>query len=252
MGTAEVGLRVRVKWFSWSACPGETVSWGECPKVSVMVTVHAPPRSVPTAPVLRRRSPLDPPPGSWAVVGVGAHGREVLSALDRSGIPAVGYEVAAGPEGSPVRWGHKVIAIEEIDDIDSLAVTSRAAGEITTDYYSGVVICVGAYDDWDFIDPETLNVCAEGPVLAHRMFTPRHPAIIVSGPDSDPGLEHQAQLIAAFAGALRDHPRTALSFHRRACARLLPGWPRVTTDPAAGRDYEEVLAEDLAQLRGAP
>lgn len=214
-------------------------------------TGHAPPRSVATAPVLRRLSPLDPPPGSWAVVGAGSHGRAVMAALERSGIPHVGYDRRAGADGEHLRWGHRVIAIEDIDDIDSLAVTTRAAGEITTDYFAGVVICVGGYDRWDFIDPDTLNVCADGPVLAHRMFTPRHPAIVVSGPDSDPGLDHQAELIAAFAAALRDHPRTALAFHRRACARLLPGWPRVTTDPAAGRDYDQVLAEDLALLRGA-
>ena len=213
---------------------------------------HVPPRHVPVVPVMRRPSPVDPAPGAWAVVGLGAHGQAMRAALARAGVPTLGYDEVEGigvPDGS-IRWGHRVIAIEEIDDIDALAVTSRdvATGEITTEYLAGVVLSVGGYDDWHFIDPDMLNVCDGRPVLAHRMFTPRHPAVVVSGPDVTAGLDRQAEVVAAYAGALRTSPRRALAFHRRACARLLPGYPRVTTDPVAGQDYETVLSHDLQSL----
>lgn len=211
---------------------------------------QVPPRHVPVVPVMRRLSPVDPAPGAWAVVGTGAHGRAVLGGLADHGIPVLGYD-SSGPGSDPrVRWGHEVIAIDEIDDIDSLAVTSRdvTTHEITTEYFAGVALCVGAYGDWRFIDPDMLNVCEGRPALAHRMFTPRHPAIVVSGPDVTAGLPLQVEVIAAYAVALRQSPRAALSFHRRACARLLPGFPRVVTDPVADQDYEAVLGRDLESL----
>ena len=54
--------------------------------------------------------------------------------------------------------------------------------------------------------------------------------------------------MAMISAAKRNNPRRALAFHRRACARLLPGYPRVVTDPVADQDYEAVLAADLASL----
>ncbi len=201
---------------------------------------------------MRRPSPLDPASGSWAVVGVGDHGTAVLRGLAQAQVPALGYDRRSDGGDDRVRWGHEVLAIEEIEDIDALAVTSRdvATGEITTEYVAGAVICTGPYSDWSFIDPDTLNVVAGEPVLAHRMFTPRHPALVVSGPDVTAGLEHQAQVIATYARTLRQEPRRALAFHRRACARLLPGYPRVQTDPVAGEDYDDVLDRDLTSLTG--
>lgn len=192
--------------------------------------------------------------GTWAVIGAGTHGTAAREALAAAGIPTIDYDsTAAAGEGDGIgvqRRGHEVIAIEEIEDIESLAITSRdvATDEITTEYVSGAVICTGTYADWSFIDPDTLNVVDGHPVLAHRMFTPRHPAIVVSGPDVTAGLERQATVIAAYAAALRSEPRRALAFHRRACARLLPGYPRVVTDPVADQDYEAVLDADLASL----
>lgn len=211
---------------------------------------HVPPRHVPVVPVMRRLSPVDPEPGAWAVIGAGDHGLAVLAGLDDSGIPVIGYDQGRAGSDPRVRWGHQVIAIEEIDDIDSLAVTSRdsVTHEITTEYFAGVALCVGVYDDWRFIDSGMLNVCDERPVLAHRMFTPRHPAVVVSGPDVTVGLPLQAEVIAAYAAALQASPRDALSFHRKACARLLPGFPRVVTDPVADEDYETVLGRDLESL----
>lgn len=215
-----------------------------------------PGRHVPVRPVMRRPSALDPATGTWAIIGAGTHGRAAEQALATAGIPTISYDrVPAAGDGNAVttgvqRMAHEVIAIEEIEDIDALAITSRDVGtdEITTEYVSGAVICAGRYDDWPFVDPDTLNVVAGRPVLAHRMFTPRHPAILVSGPDVATGLQRQADVIAAYAGTLADEPRRALAFHRRACARLLPGYPRVVTDPADGRDYEAVLDDDLASL----
>ncbi len=209
---------------------------------------------------MRRPSAVDPAAGTWAVIGLGDHGNSVAKALHARGIPVMGYDVRPGPVGAQAadgvdttqlaRWGHRVIAVDEIDDIDSLAVTSRdvASHEITTEYFAGVAVCAGAYADWDFIEPEMLNVCDGRPALAHRMFTPRHPAIIVSGPDVTAGLARQAEVIAAYASALRHAPRAALSFHRRACGRLLPGFPRVSTDPVADENYLTVLDRDLASL----
>ncbi len=202
--------------------------------------------------LVRRPSPEDPATGTWAVIGMGAHGAAVRAALVDAGVDVLSYDrLPQADDGEPgVLWGHLVIAVEEIDDIDALAVTSvdLAQRTLVTDYVAGVAICVGAYADWPFLDPETLNVVTDTPVLAHRMFTPRHPAIVVSGPDADPALERQAQVVARYAAALRADPRAALAFHRRVCARLLPGWPRVATDPAAGQDYDEVLTADLALL----
>lgn len=209
-----------------------------------------PPRHVTVAPVMRRPSAFDPAPGSWAVIGVGGHGTQVLDQFAAAGVPAIGYDPVVAGDRADVMWGHCVIAVEEIDDIDALAVTSRdeRTHEITTEYVAGVAICVGAYDDWGFIDPETLNVCAAQPVLAHSMFTPRHPAIVVAGAQGVAGGRRQAEVIAAYAAALRDDPRSALTFHRTACARLLPGYPRLTTDPAAGEDLAAVLSRDLEAL----
>lgn len=213
---------------------------------------------------MRRPSQLDPTVGTWAVIGAGAHGTAVAAALTAGGIPTLRYdrstsarststpstsaEASLGTAGDLI--GHEVIAIEEIEDIEALAVTSRdvTTDEITTEYVSGVVICTGRYDDWPFIDPDTLNVVEGHPVLAHRMFTPRHPAIVISGPDVTAGLQQQADVIAAYAATLAAEPRRALAFHRRACARLLPGYPRVLVDPVADQDYESVLDRDLASL----
>lgn len=203
--------------------------------------------------LVRRPSPEDPATGTWAVIGMGDHGTAVRQALLEAGVDVLSYDKSPGADGGAgALWGHLVIAVEEIDDIDALAVTSvdLAQRTLVTDYVAGVVVCVGAYADWPFLDPETLNVVTDTPVLAHRMFTPRHPAIVVSGPDADPALERQAQVVARYAAALGHDPRAALAFHRRVCARLLPGWPRVDTDPAAGEDYDEVLTADLAVLDG--
>ena len=211
-------------------------------------------RQVPVRPVMRRPSPLDPATGTWAVIGAGTHGTAAQQALVAAGIPAIRYDRAPAVDRADSavdrRMGHEVISVEEIEDIEALAVTSRdvITDEITTEYVSGVVIATGPYADWSFIDPDTLNVVDGRPVLAHRMFTPRHPAIVLSGPDVTAGLERQDAVIAAYAAALRNNPRRALAFHRRACARLLPGYPRVVTDPVADQDYEAVLAADLASL----
>lgn len=64
-------------------------------------------------------------------------GDEALSYLDR-------YADHFGLR-EQVRFGHRVIDIEEVDDEDLLAVTSRdvVTGEITTDYFSGVVLATG-------------------------------------------------------------------------------------------------------------
>ncbi|MFN8125989.1 MAG: hypothetical protein U0R64_05720 [Candidatus Nanopelagicales bacterium] len=201
--------------------------------------------------LVRRPSPEDPPVGTWAVLGMGDHGTAIRDALAGSGVDVLAFDSRPGTDAG-VLWGHHVIAIEEIDDIDALAITSVDLAErvLVTDYVTGVVVSVGAYRDWPFLDPETLNVVTDTPVLAHRMFTPRHPAIVVSGPDAAPALERQAQVVARYAVTLRVDPRAALTFHRRVCARLLPGWPRADHDPAAGQDYDAVLAADLAVLDG--
>lgn len=224
-----------------------------------VMSVSPPVRHVPVRPVMRRPSQLDPTAGTWAVIGAGDHGTAVAAALTAAGIPTLRYDrstSARSTSAEPSRptaaelIGHEVIAIEEIEDIEALAITSRdvTTDEITTEYVSGVVICTGRYDDWSFIDPDTLNVVDGHPVLAHRMFTPRHPAIVISGPDVTAGLQQQADVIAAYAATLAAEPRRALAFHRRACARLLPGYPRVVVDPVADQDYESVLDRDLASL----
>ena len=100
------------------------------------------------APVLRRPSTINPAPDAWAVVGTGIRGSTALRALHAVGIPAVGYDrspdtVVTG--AADVLLGHEVIALEEIEDIDALGVTSRdvKTGEISTDYFAGAIIATG-------------------------------------------------------------------------------------------------------------
>lgn len=205
-----------------------------------------PQRNTVVAPVRRRISPVDPAPGAWAVLGVGAKGADVLRELTLARIPALGYDRRpAGADDLPARWGHEVIAVDEIDDMDLLAVTSQDAAtrEINTDYFSGVVLATGEPIP-AFLDPEVLNVHGALPVLAHRTFTPRHPAVLVA----DTEQHVRAAVVAGYAVALRDDPRRALAFHRHVCARIMPGWPQTPPDPDDGADYRDLLARDLDVL----
>jgi hypothetical protein len=151
--------------------------------------------------VRRRRSPIDPPDGSWAVIGVGNQRSPILDALASAGIPAVGYEkdpggtrTSAGTRAPPdrsirfvdsdepdplVRFNHIVISVDEIDDIEGLAVTSwdRLTGEINTDYYAG--ICV-ATENTGFIG-DLVDSGDELSSQTNRVFTPHHPAVVLVG-----------------------------------------------------------------------
>lgn len=208
-----------------------------------------PDQHVAVAPVRRRISPVDPAPGAWAVIGLGSVGVRVLRSIAAASVPVLGYECGAATEVAlPARWGHRVIALDEIDDMDLLAVTSEDAetGEINTDYFAGVVLATGT-EVPDFADPELLNVHDARPVLAHRTFTPRNPAVLVAG--RRPDAELLASVVARYAVTLRDEPRRALAFHRHVCARIIPGWPPVPPDPDDGLDAAELLAQDLTVLQ---
>lgn len=197
-------------------------------------------------PVRRRRSPIDPVAGTWAVIGCGAAGTDALGALRVHGVPALGYDkdgpVVAGPPPE-VRWEHRVIDVDEVDDVDSLAVTSEDAvsGEINTDYVAGVVLAVRPQGGWPFVEDELMNIHDGVAQLAHGIFTPRHPGILALPDSSAAGCE----LVASYAAALWRHPRGALAFHRRVCEPLLPGWPQAPGQTGAG---EEDLRRDLADL----
>lgn len=141
------------------------------------------------AKVRRRRSPIDPPDGSWAVIGTGTGSgvqhSTVLGALAGVHIPVVGYEANHGDENGSdqlIRFDHIVISVDEIDDIEGLAVTSwdRVTGEINTDYFAGVVVatrdtrfCGDLIDSTDF-----------PPSPVHRLFTPHHPAVVLLAPSA--------------------------------------------------------------------
>ena len=167
----------------------------------------------------------------------GDHGTAVRQALLEAGVDVLSYDKSPGADGvSGALWGHLVIAVEEIDDIDALAVTSvdLAQRTLVTDYVAGVVVCVGAYADWPFLDPETLNVVTDTPVLAHRMFTPRHPAIVVSGPDADPASSAKPRWWPAtprLCATTRGRARLPPAGVRPAASRLA----RVDTDPPPAR-----------------
>jgi len=111
-------------------------------------------------------------------------------------VPMVSYDTDS--------TGRTVISVDEIDDIDSLAVTSKdtVTGEIHTDYLAGVVCCTR--------DPASI---AEDFVVpgATSAFTPRHPAFVMVR-DS-----RESELVAEYAQQLRDDPRGGLTRHRHLC-----------------------------------
>lgn len=213
------------------------------------------------APVLRRPSTINPAPDAWAVIGAGIRGSTALRALQAVGIPAVGYDrspdvVVAG--AADVLLGHEVIALEEIEDIDALGVTSRDAttGEISTDYFAGAIIATGKLNpltDLAFLDSEILNVHGDQPRLARKMFTPHHPALIllgISGGYLD-SLDQESRLVASYAAALREDPRKALAYHRHICLSLLDSLA-MSQHPDRAEVSEEqrrnLIADDLLVL----
>lgn len=224
--------------------------------------------------VLRRRSPIDPPDGSWAVIGVGTEPSVVLDALESVGISAVGYEKTADLGRRPdqvVRFDHVVVSVDEIDDIEGLAVTSRdrLTGEINTDYYVGIVVATrNTRFCGDLVDPDD-----SAPLVMRRVFTPHNPAVVLVGPvetesdatpvtragtdpvgkvdtDSVPraGAKSsagvQADFVAAYARLLADSPRRALSFHRGVCAA--PERPRDVGTAPGGLAEQKLSAADVA------
>ena len=213
------------------------------------------------APVLRCPSAINPAPDAWAVVGTGIRGSTALRAFQAVGIPAVGYDsspdtAVSGP--GDVLLGHEVIALEEVEDIDALGVTSRdiATGAISTDYFTGAVIATGRLDplaNLDFLDSEILNVHGGRPRLARQMFTPHHPALIllgISGGFLD-SLDQESRLVASYAALLREDPRKALAYHRNICISLLDSLA-MSNNPDRAEVSEEqrrnLMADDLLAL----
>lgn len=150
-------------------------------------------RLVPVAPVRRRPSRLDPPVGSWALIGHTVLEDEIRRAFGQRGIPLIGYDRTG--------TGREVISVDEIDDVDSLSVTSRdvRSGEIHTDYFAGVVCCLTS--------PESVAPDFAAP----GVFSPFHPAFIT------PRTAGDAEESADYARQLAADPRTALARHRHAC-----------------------------------
>ena len=172
------------------------------------------------AEVLRRPSPLDVPAQSWAVVGLGDRGLRALTVLEAAGLPVLGYDAAStiSATGPARTWlGHRVIALAEIDDIDAIAVTSRAeqTGEINTDYFLGVVVATGATvvaggDAADLLpDPGAATV-----------FSPYHPAVIdLTRTSADMANEAVELVLAPYARRLAEAPRAGLAMHRELVRR---------------------------------
>lgn len=190
--------------------------------------------------VRRRRSPIDPPDGCWAVVGVGIRGSHALAEFAARNVPSIGYEISGNlvaEVGSDrqadeiatadwidnVRFGHLVIAIEEIEDLDLLAVTSRdcQTQEINTDYFAGVVLAIPGDS---FIRQGLVDLADGAWQSMHDLFISDNPALLVLA-ESDSGARYsadgwqelvglQAAVAARFAHVLRENPRGALAFHR--------------------------------------
>lgn len=256
--------------------------------------------------VRRRRSPIDPPDGSWAVIGAGGQRSVVLGALASVGIPVVGYErnprdfdrgpnhavrVDAPESSDPldqyaetdrphrldnsdgkdhpdrfVRFDHVVIAVDEIDDIEGLAVTSwdRLTEEINTDYYAGIVV---ATQDTgfcgDLIDSAGLSSSPES-----RIFTPHHPAVVLVGPaeprsDSSPvppaGVGARARADAelgtqAGPGPIaRGHagPGAGAGQFERAQADFVAAYAKLLADsPRSALSFHRLVSSGTEQLLG--
>ena len=215
----------------------------------------------PVAPVQRRPSPIDPLPEAWAVVGAGTRGSAALRALAAVGIPAIGYDRTSDldfPGDSQVLDGHDVIAVEEIEDIDALGVTSRdlKTDAISTDYYAGVVVATGKLEhltELGFLDREVLNVYGGRPRLARQMFTPHHPALILLGVTGGylDSLDQESRIIARYADRLSSDPRQALAYHRQICLSLLDSLALARNPDRADVSEEQrrnLIADDLQFL----
>ena len=215
----------------------------------------------PVAPVLRRPSPIDPVPEAWAVVGAGTRGAAALRALAAVGIPAVGYDKSLDlglPSNSQILGGHDVIAVEEVEDIDALGVTSRdlTSGVISTDYFARVVVATGKLEhltELGFLDEEVLNVYGGRPRLARHMFTPHHPALILLGVTGGylDSLDQESRIIARYADRLSNDPRQALAYHRQICLSLLDSLALARHPDRAEVSEEQrrnLIAEDLLLL----
>lgn len=194
------------------------------------MTLHTPPAPAVPSPSVRRPSTIDVRPDAWAVIGAGTRGQVAMRALRSMSIPVVGFDAAlsVAADQRDVLTGHRVLSIDEIEDIDALGVTSQEAGTgtISTDYFAGVIVAMGESQDAsdiDFLDSDMLNVHAGLPRLARQIFTPHHPALILLnlGRGYLDSLDQEARVIAGYAALLRDDPRAALAYHRHACLDLL-------------------------------
>jgi hypothetical protein len=175
-------------------------------------------------------------------------------------LTVVAYEARTdvGLGTADVLAGHEVLAIEEIEDIDALGVTTHdhGTGTMSTDYFAGVVVATGplaAGEKVGFLDDEMLNIHGGRPRLAREMFTPHHPALIllgISGGFLD-SLDSESRVISRYAALLRDDPRAALEFHRRACLPLLDSLALAQHPDRADvseQQRRDLLAADLTTL----
>lgn len=189
---------------------------------------------VSVAAVARRRSPIDPPDGAWAVIGLGESGQAVFDALVEVGIPVVGYEsqfdpaqtdrsgTTAGqtPSGGQRLDGHGVVDLEEIEDVDLIAVTTLdlRCGQINTDYFTGVIVCAKGTRGFDeFLAPESPEspTSAATDAIFGGIFPSENPTVLAL-PESDAA---GADLVAGFVMLLRRQPRLGFAVHRALAGR---------------------------------
>jgi hypothetical protein len=181
-------------------------------KQSIPADFH--PHLTPIAEVRRRPSPLDLPPQSWAVVGLGGRGLAAMTGLGSAGLPVLGFDRITPNETVDVastRYGHEVIALAEIDAIDAIAVTSQdwMTGEINTDYFAGLLVATGLEPVAGGDAPDLLPEPDSGAV-----FSPHHPAVIDLTNCNQADVDHMAAALPAFVALLATAPRSGLSLHR--------------------------------------
>ncbi len=127
-----------------------------------------------------------------------------------------------------------------------------------------IVFATGYLATFPFIDDALLNVSNGRPVLARQMFSPAHPAVVVSGliqPDSGQWmLAHwQGMLTAHYARARRDRPADAAGFAARLAGesdRRYTGGVRYTDTTrhafeVAHQEYLAAVQADIWDLEGS-
>jgi cation diffusion facilitator CzcD-associated flavoprotein CzcO len=155
----------------------------------------------------------------------------------------------------------QVVPKPDIAQFEERSVVFTDGSEAQVDL---VVLATGYRATFPFADPELLDLLDGRPRLGRQMFSPTHPAVVVSGliqPDSGQwALAHwQGMLAAHYARARRDRPAAAERYAGHAAAtvgRRYSGGARYDTSQRhafeiAHQEYLRAVEHDIRLLEGS-